>query len=324
MKKRTNLPKFTSKAFLAPMAGISDPAFRLLCKEMGAGLVVTELTSIHAIVALEKELKAKKKEITKFIEYSEKERPVSVQLFGSDIDLTIRAAKIVEPFFDILDFNMGCPAPHITAQMAGAALLEKPEHMEKLFTKLVNAVYRPVTLKFRSGISSSNCYLWKPIARAAERAGISMITFHARTIKQGYGGNADWNLIRELRSEVSERVAVVGNGDIRTPEDAKRMIDETGCDYVMIGRGAMGNPQLFQQVNDYLKTGEYKEVSEKERINALLKYLEYTKTYSSIKFASIRSQAMYFTKGMVGGAKLRVAIGKTTNISEIVNIMKSI
>jgi len=318
------LPIFKSKAFLAPMAGISDPAFRLLCTEMGAGLVVTELTSIHAIVALEKELKAKKKSITEFIEYSEKERPVSVQLFGSDIDLTVKAAKIVEPFFDIIDFNMGCPAPHITSQMAGAALLEKPNHMEELFTALVEAVDIPVTLKFRSGISSTNDGQWRQIAKIAERAGVSMITFHARTIKQGYSGKADWNLIRELRSVVSEHIPVVGNGDIRTPEDAKRMIEETGCDYVMIGRGSMGNPQLFKQINDYLKTGKYSEVSKEEKINSLFKYIKYTKKYPTIKFASIRSQAMYFTKGLVGGAELRVAIGKTTNIQELEEVVKKI
>lgn len=311
------LPKFKSKAFFAPMAGISDPAFRVLCSENGAGLVVTELTSIHAIVALEKQLKTHKKNISEFIEYSEKERPVSVQLFGSDIDLTLKAAKIVEPYFDMIDFNMGCPAPHITAQMAGAALLTKPDHMKKLFTKLVDSVSIPVTLKMRAGVSSTNYELWRPMAKVAEESGISMITLHPRTVKQGYSGKSNWQLIRELRSVVSKRIPVVGNGDIRTPEDAKRMIDETNCDYVMIGRGAMGNPELFKQVNDYLRTGKYLEFSHDEKIESLFKYLDYTKNFSRIKFASIRSQAMYFTKGMIGGAELRVKVGKTKNIEEL-------
>jgi len=313
----SKLPNFKGKAFLAPMAGVSDPAFRLLCVESGASLVVTELTSIHAVVALEKQLKAQKKKITDFIEYSKKERPISVQLFGSDIDLTLKAAKIVEPYFDIIDFNMGCPAPHITAQMAGAALLTEPNHMEKLFKKLVDCVNIPVTLKMRAGVGPSNCYLWKPMAKIAESAGISMITFHPRTVKQGYSGKADWNLIKELRSEVSKKIPIVGNGDIRSPEDAKKMIAQTGCDYVMIGRGAMGNPGLFNQVNSYLKTEKYAPVSKEEQITAFFKYLDYTKNYPTIKFSNIRTQAMYFSKGIVGGGKLRVKIGKTNSVEQL-------
>jgi len=309
------LPKFDSKAFVAPMAGVSDPAFRLVCKEEGAGLVVTELTSVHAIIAKAKELASKKRKITDFIEFSEKERPVSVQLFGHDIDLVVKAAKIVEPYFDVIDFNMGCPAPHITSQMAGAALLEKPEHNEKMFSKLVSAVEKPVTLKMRTGVGNDNCYLWKPIAKIAEDCGISMIALHGRTVKQGYSGKADWSMIKELKETVS--VPVVGNGDIRSPEDAKRMIEETGCDYVMIGRGSMGNPSIFRQVNDYLRSGKYSETGFEEKKKLLYKYLDYTKNYPTIRFASIRMQAMQFTKGVEGGANLRLKIGQSRNIEEI-------
>ena len=316
------LPKFTSKAFFAPMAGVSDPAFRLICKEEGAGLVVTELTSVHAIVAKKKLLEKEKKKISDFIEFSEKERPVSVQLFGHDPELVAKAAKIVEPYFDIIDFNMGCPAPHITNQMAGAALLQKPEHNKILFTKLVNAVKKPVTLKMRSGTGGNNCYLWKPIAKIAEDCGVKMITLHPRTISQGYSGKADWNLIKELKETVN--VPVVGNGDIRKPEDAKRMLEETGCDYVMIGRGAMGNPQIFRQTNEFLKKGSYTETTLNEKINSVFKYLEYTKIYPTIRFAQIRTQAMQFTKGNEGGAELRVKIGKTKNLEEIKEIFEEL
>lgn len=311
------LPKFKSKAFLAPMAGVTDAAFRALCAEHECGLVCTELNSIHAIIALEKQLKAQKKKITDFIEYSERERPHSVQLFGSDIKKTVAAAKIVEPYFDIIDFNMGCPAPHITSQMAGAALLEKPEHIKKLFTKLVEAVDKPVTLKLRTGINANSDQLWKPIAKAAEDAGVSMITLHARTIKQGYSGKANWEKIRELRSVVGEQVVVVGNGDINNPEDAKKMFEETCCNYVMIGRGAMGKPQIFEQVNSFLRTGGYSETRVSEQINSFFKYLEYTKEFKKIKFTDIRTQAMHFSKGIIGGPKLRVKIGKAKNISQI-------
>ena len=157
------------------MAGVSDPALRLQCKKMGAGLVVTEFTSIHSIVAKEKQLKEHMKSITEFIEYSEQERPLSVQLFGSDLDALEKAAKIVEPYFDIIDYNMGCPAPHITQQMAGGALLQQSNLTEQIFKTLVNAVKKPVTLKIRSGVTEASRYLFKDIAEIAEDEGIEMI-----------------------------------------------------------------------------------------------------------------------------------------------------
>jgi tRNA-dihydrouridine synthase B len=308
------LPKFSSKAFLAPMAGISDPACRLLCKEMGAGLVVTELTSIHGIIAKERQLSERQEPITNFIEYSDKERPVSVQLFGHDVDAAVKAAKIVEPFFDIIDFNMGCPAPHITNQMAGAALLEKPEHVEKLFSALVKAVDKPVTLKVRSGIDDDSCYLYKPIAKIAENCGVQMITLHARSLRQGYSGKANWDLIKELKESVN--IPVVGNGDIFKPEDAERMITETGCDYVMIGRGAMGNPYIFKQVNDYFEKEAYTKLSDAERLSYFFTYLEYTKRFN-ISFAQIKVQAMEFTRGIQGGVRLRQGINHVQNLDEM-------
>jgi len=312
-----NLPKFKSKAFLAPMAGISDPAFRLLCSELGAGLVVTELTSVHAILAKHKEFEKGTGKITDFIEFSEKERPVSVQLFGNEIDKVVVAAKIVEPYFDIIDFNMGCPAPHITSQMAGAALLQKPDHVEQLFSKLISSVDKPITLKMRTGINDNNCYLWKPIAKIAENCGISMITLHPRTIKQGYSGKSDWKMIAELRAAVNEQISVVGNGDITTPEDAGRMFEETGCNYVMIGRGAMGNPHIFSQITNHLQSGNWETTSWEDKKKTFLKYLELSKKYKTITFASKRTQAMQFTKGIKGGSELRVKISKTKNEEEL-------
>lgn len=312
------LPNFSSRAFLAPMAGVSDPALRLQCKKMGAGLVVTEFTSIHSIIAKEKQLKENKKTIQEFLEYSEQERPLSVQLFGSDLLALEKAAKIVEPFFDIIDYNMGCPAPHITQQMAGGALLQEVNLTQQIFSTLVNAVKKPVTLKIRSGVTDASRYIFKEIAQIAEDEGIQMITLHPRTVTQGYSGNADWNMIKELK-EISN-VPIVGNGDIITPEDAKIMIDQTGCDYIMIGRGAMGNPFLFEQINDYLKTGTYKKYTWKDKLDAFFDYLQLTTQYN-IKFSNIKSQAMRFTKGMNGGAKLRPKISTSKNLMELEKIM---
>ncbi len=310
----SKLPKFSSRAFVAPMAGITDPAFRLLCKQAGAGLVVTEFTSVHAIVEKEKQLKSKELPITRFLEYSEKERPVSAQLFGHDIDMIIRAAKIIEPYFDIIDFNMGCPAPHITNQMAGAALLSKPDHVKELFTRLVKAVDKPVTLKLRAGISNENCYLYKPIAKAAEECGVQMITLHARTLKQGYSGKADWSLIKELKESVS--VPVVGNGDIAKPEDAKKMIDDTGCDYVMIGRGALGNPLLFKQINNYLSSGSYEKITTKMQLEQFYKYLENTREFH-INYSTIKVQAMQFIKGLHGAVRVREKITMAKSVDDL-------
>ena len=313
------LPQFSSPAFLAPMAGVSDPALRLQCKRMGAGLVVTEFTSIHSIIAKERQFKEKMQTIREFIEYSDQERPLSIQLFGSDLSALENAAKIVEPYFDIIDYNMGCPAPHITQQMAGGALLQEINLTRQIFSTLVNAVKKPVTLKIRSGVTDASKFLFREIAEIAEDEGIQMITLHPRTVSQGYSGHADWNLIKDLK-EISS-IPIVGNGDINTPEDAKDMIDKTGCDYVMIGRGAMGNPFLFEQINDFLKTNSYKEYSFKDKLDSFFDYLHLTDKYK-IKFANIKGQAMRFTKGMKGGSKLRSKITCSNNIIELEKIMK--
>lgn len=302
------------------MAGVSDPALRLLCRRKGAGLVVTEFTSIHSIIAKEKQMKQDNKTICDFLEYSEEERPLSVQLFGSDISVLEKAAKIVEPFFDIIDYNMGCPAPHITQQMAGGALLQEANLTEEIFETLVHAVKKPITLKIRSGITDTSRYLFKDIACIAEDHGIQMITLHPRTVSQGYSGNADWKLIRELK-EITN-IPIVGNGDITTPENAKKMLEETNCDYVMIGRGAMGNPFLFEQINDYLKTGSYTNHSFQDKLAVFFEYLETAKNFN-IKFANIKNQAIRFTKGIPGGTQLRSKITLAKNIDELEKIMLS-
>ncbi|MFH1276317.1 MAG: tRNA dihydrouridine synthase DusB [Candidatus Woesearchaeota archaeon] len=295
------LPNFHSKAFLAPMAGITDTALRVLCKELGAGLVVIPLISIHSIIAKEKEIK-------EFIEYSEKERPRAIQLFGSDIKLLEKAVKIVSPYFDIIDYNMGCPAPHVTQQMACSALLQKPELTRKIFQTMVKATDKPVTVKIRSGIDKPDKFL--EIGKIAEEEGIAMITLHPRTVKQGYSGQADWSLIKKLKQHV--KIPVCGNGDIQTPEDAKRMLIETGCDYVMIGRAAVSNPYLFKQIIAYLKMGNYPKLKVKAKLNLFFKYLNHAQN-NNIKPSQIRINAMNFSKGCKDARRLRGnLLGKNT------------
>ncbi|HLD00511.1 MAG TPA: tRNA dihydrouridine synthase DusB [Candidatus Nanoarchaeia archaeon] len=304
------LPEFKSRAFFAPMAGVSDPALRLICKELGAGLVVTEFTNIHAIIA-------KSEEIHKFVEFSTQESPLSIQLFGSDLEALEKAIKIVEPHFDIIDYNMGCPAPHITQQMACSALLQQPELTRKIFQTMVKNSSKPVTVKIRAGVTAPD--KWKEIAQIAEEEGLAMITLHPRTVKQGYSGQADWKLIQELKQTV--KIPVVGNGDIQTPEDAKRMLDETGCDFVMIGRAAAQNPFLFSQINDYLTTGKYKKISAKGKIKTFFQYLKYAKMYPSIKFANLRMQAMNFSRGCKGSKTLRGELITVANSEELEKVM---
>lgn len=312
------LPKFKSKFFLAPMSGITDPAFRLLCSELGAGLTTTELTSVHAVAH-----KGSVGNIREFVEFSDKEHPRGIQLFGFDIEKTVKAAQIVEPYFDIIDFNMGCPADHITAQQAGAALLEKPDHVKKLFTALVNAVDKPVTLKVRAGIDNNSCYLFKNIAKIAEESGVSMIALHARTLKQGYSGDAksQWKWIKELKESVS--IPVIGNGDIIKPEDAEQMFKETGCDYVMIGRAAVGNPYIFRQCIEYFDKGKYYILTPKEKIKYFFKYLEYTEGFN-ISYSRIKEHAMWYTKGITGGADIRRKIVASNNIEGLKQILENI
>ena len=314
----SELPYFSSKAFLAPMAGVSDPALRLICKKMGAGLVVTELTSVHAIVAKQKQLQSQMKDIREFIEFSEKERPLSVQLFGSDIIALEKAAKIVAPFFDVIDYNMGCPAPHITKQMAGGALLQNSSLTQEIFRTLVNTVKRPISLKMRIGVDASNKLLFQDIAKIAERKGIKMIALHPRTVSQGYSGHSDWDMIKKLKQTVS--VPIVGNGDITSPEIAKKVLNYTGCDYVMIGRGAMGNPFIFEQINDYLEFDTYKKYTSHDKLEAFVQYMDATTDYK-IRFVNIKQQAIRFTKGMIGGSVLRNRLSTAKNIDELKDLL---
>jgi len=296
------------------MAGVSDPALRLICKELGAGLVVTEFTSIHAIVAKNSQLSS----IKQFVEYHENERPLSIQLFGSDLNILEQAVKIVSPHFDIIDYNLGCPAPHITEQMACSALLQHPDITRQIFRIMVTSTTKPVSVKIRAGITKPD--KWQEIATIAQQEGISMITFHPRTVKQGYSGKSDWQLIKQLKQQSS--IPIVGNGDITCPEDAKHMLDETGCDFVMLGRAAMSNPFIFQQINDYLTTGTYQEITFAQRLAVFFRYLNYAKQYSTIPFANIRLHAMNFTKGSIGSKELRVNIGKTKTIEELISLLK--
>ena len=278
---------------LAPMAGISNSAFRRIAKEMGVGLVVAEMVSDKAIYF------GSQKTID-MLYMKEEERPISQQIFGSDKESFVYAAKYIlenmKP--DIIDINMGCPVPKVaTRAQAGSALLKNPDKVYEIVKAVVEAVDIPVTVKIRSGWDEKSINAVE-IAKVIEKAGASAITVHPRTRAQGYSGKADWNIIKQVKENV--KIPVIGNGDIKTCYDAKRMLEETKCDAVMIGRGVLGNPWLIRDCIDYLNGKEIKEVTILDKLNMVLKHLNYLLEFKDEKIAilEMRTQIGYYLKGI--------------------------
>ena len=282
-----------NRIILAPMAGISNSAFRRIAKEMGVGLVVAEMVSDKAIFY------GSKKTID-MLYMKEEERPISQQIFGSDKDSFVYAAKYILETMkpDIIDINMGCPVPKVaTRAQAGSALLKNPDKVYEIVKAVVDAVNVPVTVKIRSGWDEKSINAVE-IAKVIEKAGASAITVHPRTRSQGYSGKADWNIIKQVKGAVN--IPVIGNGDIKSCYDAKRMLDETNCDAVMIGRGLLGNPWLIRDCIDYLNNKKIKEVSILDRLNMVLKHFNYLLEFKEEKIAvlEMRTQVCYYLKGI--------------------------
>jgi tRNA-dihydrouridine synthase B len=288
------------------MAGVTDAAFRVLCKEQGAGMTFTEFVSAEAII--------RDNPISrKMLQISRDEEPVGAQIFGSNPDSVELAAKYVEPVVDAVDFNMGCPAWHVYNQGCGSALLQQPELVRELLTRMRAAVHKPLSVKIRAGIDDNhiNCV---EIAGIAEDCGIDALTLHPRTQKQGYSGKADWQHIKAVKEALS--IPVFGNGDIRTPEDAQRMLAETNCDAVMIGRAGKDSPWLFRQCIENEQTGSYTVITDEERQLLFKRYLELAAKHET-EFTRVRMQVAFFTKGLQGGAQLRDKLLKAKTVDEL-------
>ncbi len=303
---------------LAPMAGICNSAFRKIIKEQGAALIYAEMVSDKAIFY--------KNNKTKDMLYmEEEERPIAQQIFGSDEETFKEAAKYIEKEMhpDIIDINMGCPVPKVAVRsQAGSALLKNPSKIEKIVKSVVNSVRCPVTVKIRSGwdMNSINAV---EVAKICEKAGASAICIHPRTRSQGYSGKADWNIIKEVKKNVS--IPVIGNGDIKTVYDAKRMLDETGCDMVMIGRGILGNPWLVSDINEYLENGiEPKQRSYKERIDMCIKHINYLQKIKPEKLVclEIRNHVAWYLKGLKNSNIIKEKVYKATSSCDIIKILK--
>ena len=303
-----------NRVVLAPMAGYSNTTFRKIIKSMGAGLIYAEMVSDKAIIY-------DSKKTLDMLKMSDEERPIAQQIFGNDKDDLLKAALIIEENMhpDIIDINMGCPVKKIVSQGSGSALLKDPNKIYEIVKNLVDNLHTPVTVKIRLGYDKINVL---EVAKKIEEAGAKAITVHARTQKDFYSGNALWEYIKLVKDNLS--IPVIGNGDIRSPEDALRMLKETGCDAVMIGRGVLGNPWLIRQTVDYLEKGTYeKNVPNQEKIDMMRTHLSILEKDKDEKRAllEIRSNILFYLKGMPRSKEMKNEFMKCNTKDEILNLI---
>lgn len=304
-----------NRYILAPMAGVTDLPFRLLCKEQGAGLLCMEMVSAKAILYKNRNTKS-------LLEIHPKERPVSLQLFGSDPDIMSEIAKQIEELpFAILDINMGCPVPKIVKNGEGSALMRNPALVHEIVSKVAKAIEKPVTVKIRKGFDDDSVNAVE-IARIIEDAGAAAVAVHGRTREQYYSGKADWDIIRQVKEAVS--IPVIGNGDVSSGEDAERMVSETRCDGIMVGRAVQGNPWIFQELIHYEETGEklarpsVTEVREMMLRHAKLQ-MECKGDYTAIR--EMRKHVVWYTVGFPNSARLRAEINQVESYEELEKLL---
>ena len=316
MKWKIGNVDIDNQIVLAPMAGICNSAFRRICKEMGCGLIYAEMVSDKAITF-------NNQKTIDMLYMTEEERPIVQQIFGSDKESFVIAAKYIYENMrpDIIDINMGCPVPKVAVRaQAGSALLKNPDKIYDIVRAVVEAVPIPVTVKIRSGWDSNSINAVE-VAKIIEKAGASAICVHPRTRSQGYSGKADWNIIKVVKENVS--IPVIGNGDVKSCEDVKRMLDETNCDAVMIGRGILGNPWLIKNSISYLNNEKIDTISDLDKIDMCLHHLSYLEDLKNEKLAclEIRNHIGWYFKGIKGANDLKNKVYQTCNIRDIINLL---
>ncbi len=303
---------------LAPMAGVSDLPFRLLCRELGAGLVCMEMVSAKAIYY-------NNKNTDSLMEIHPDELPVSLQLFGSDpVIISEMAKRIEERPFSFLDINMGCPVPKVVNNGEGSALMKNPKLVENILGSLVKAIQKPVTVKIRKGFDDTHVNAVE-IAKIAESCGVAAVAVHGRTSKQYYSGEADWDIIARVKDAV--RIPVIGNGDVDSGEKAKKLLDNTGCDGVMIGRAAQGNPWIFREIKEYLEKGVIPpKPASQEKKELILRHaalqLEYKGEYTGVR--EMRKHLSWYTVGMPHSNRFRQMINTMETMAELVDGVEEI
>lgn len=316
MKLAIGNVELENNVILAPMAGVTDLPFRLLCREQGCGLVCMEMVSAKAVLY-------KNRNTKELLEVHEKERPVSLQLFGSDPEIMAQiAAELEDGPYDIIDVNMGCPVPKIVKNGEGSALMKNPKLVEAILSAMVRAVKKPVTVKIRKGFDDNSVNAVE-IAKIAEACGVSAVAVHGRTREQYYSGKADWDIIRRVKEAV--KIPVIGNGDVFSPEDAERLLRETGCDGIMVARGAKGNPWIFGRIREYLDTGVLPEKPSKEEVKAMI--LRHGELMLSFKgeFAGMREMrkhVAWYTAGYPNSAALRNDINAVETMEELCELIE--
>ena len=312
-----------NNVFLAPMAGVTDLVFRVICKEMDCGMVYSEMVSAKGVQHNNKNTK-------ELLKVDERERPVAMQMFGSDPEIMAEMARKLNEYedIDILDINMGCPAPKIVKNGEGSALTLNPKLVGEIISAVSKASEKPVTVKFRKGFDDQHLNALE-IGKIAEESGAKAVTIHGRTREQYYAGKADWDIIKALKEEI-KTIPAIGNGDIFTPEDAKNMLEYTGCDAVMIGRGSQGNPFIFKRTVEYLENGILlPEPTWEDRLDIAEKHMDMLADYKGevIGIREMRKHLGWYIKGLPHSAEMRVKINATSgreNMRDVLNYMREL